>query len=119
MATRLLNRLLVIVSLLILSATAAPPPDVEAAKLLVGSWVLSQGRNSVIVKDAGLNGVMITEDEETQRFELSAESWALATEHPIFVVGRIETASPQRSDFPAEPLTLIIQAKQNAARAGQ
>ena len=53
MITRLLNPLLVIAALLTLSATAAPPPDAEAAKLLVGSWVLSPGRNSAIVKDAG------------------------------------------------------------------
>ncbi len=73
----------------------------------------------VIVKDAGLNGVLITEEQETQRFELSAEPWVQAMEHPIFVVGRIETASPQRSDFPAKPLTLVIQPKQNKGRAGQ
>lgn len=72
--------------------------------------------HGVIVKDVGLSGVLITEEEETQRFELSAEPWVQALEQPIYVVGRIETASPQRSDFPAKPLTLVIQPKQNAAR---
>lgn len=75
--------------------------------------------HGVIVKDVGLSGVLITEEEETQRFELSAESWVPALELPIYVVGRIETASPQRSDFPAKPLTLVIQPKQNAARTQQ
>jgi hypothetical protein len=75
--------------------------------------------HGVIVKDAGLNGVMITEDEETQRFELSAEPWVPAMEQPIFVVGRIETASPQRADFPAKPLTLVIRGARVADRGSR
>jgi hypothetical protein len=72
--------------------------------------------HGVIVKDVGLNGVLITEEEETQRFELYAEPWVQPLEQPIYVVGRIETASPQRSDFPAQPLTLVIQAKSQAVK---
>jgi hypothetical protein len=75
--------------------------------------------HGVIVKDVGLSGVLITEEEETQRFELSAEPWVQAIEIPIYVVGRVETASPQRLDFPAKPLTLVIQPKQNAVRTNQ
>lgn len=75
--------------------------------------------HGVIVKDVGLSGVLITEEEETQRFELSAEPWVQAVELPIYVVGRIETSSPQRSEFPAKPLTLVIQPKQNASRTNQ
>jgi hypothetical protein len=74
--------------------------------------------HGVIVKDVGLNGVLITETEETQRFELYAEPWVQPLTQPIFVVGRIETASPQRLDFPAKPLTLVIQAKPPAIKAG-
>ncbi len=66
--------------------------------------------HGVIVRDVGLNGVMITEDETTQRFELSAEAWTRPVEQPIVVVGRIETASPLRSEFPAAPFTLVIKA---------
>ena len=66
--------------------------------------------HGVIVRDVGLNGVMITEDETTQRFELSAEAWTRPVEQPIVVVGRIETASPLRSEFPAAPFTLGIKA---------
>jgi hypothetical protein len=73
--------------------------------------------HGVIVKDVGLNGVMITEKETTQRFQLAAEPWVEAINQPVFVVGRIETTSPQRSDFPAEPFTLIIQAKEKKERA--
>lgn len=70
----------------------------------------------VIVTDVGLNGVLITEAETTQRFTLSAESWVKPMEQPIFVVGRIETTSPQRSDFPAKPITLIIKPTQTSAK---
>ncbi len=69
--------------------------------------------HGVIVKDVGLNGVMITEGEDTQRFQLAAESWVNRMEQPIFVVGRIETTSPQRSDFPAKPFMLTIRQKSN------
>ncbi|NDD64390.1 MAG: hypothetical protein EBZ36_10480, partial [Acidobacteria bacterium] len=64
--------------------------------------------HGVIVRDVGLNGVMITEDETTQRFELYAEPWTRPVEQPIIPIGRIETASPQRSEFPASPFRLVI-----------
>jgi hypothetical protein len=67
--------------------------------------------HGVIVTDVGLNGVMITEEEVTQRFTLAAESWVRPMEQAIFVVGRIETTSPQRSDFPAKPIKLVIKPK--------
>ncbi|MDQ3010973.1 MAG: PPC domain-containing protein [Acidobacteriota bacterium] len=70
--------------------------------------------HGVIVTDVGLNGVMITEEETTQRFTLSAESWVEPMAQPIFVVGRIETTSPQRSEFAAKPFTLIIKPKANS-----
>jgi hypothetical protein len=74
----------------------------------------------VIVTDVGLNGVMITPGETTQRFSLRAESWAKPQEQPVFVVGHIETTSPRRYDFPAKPFTLVIQAKQaNAMKTEQ
>ncbi|MBL8189612.1 MAG: hypothetical protein JNK38_16495, partial [Acidobacteria bacterium] len=71
----------------------------------------------VIVTDVGLNGVLITEEETTQRFTLSAESWVQPMEQPIVVVGRIETTSPQRSDFPAAPIKLVIKPKQVSSSA--
>jgi hypothetical protein len=60
------------------------------------------------VTDVGLNGVMITPGETTQRFSLRAESWVKAQTLPVFVVGKIETTSPQRYEFPAQAFTLAI-----------
>jgi hypothetical protein len=64
--------------------------------------------HGVIVRDVGLNGVLITEDETTQRFELYAEPWTRPVSQPIIPIGRIETASPLRSEFPAPPFQLVI-----------
>jgi hypothetical protein len=64
--------------------------------------------HGVIVKDVGLNGVLITETETTQRFILSVQPWVPPMSESIFVVGRIETTSPLRSEFPALPLKLVI-----------
>lgn len=75
--------------------------------------------HGVIVTDVGLNGVLITEQEITQRFTLAAESWVKPMEQPIFVVGRIETTSPQRSDFAAKPVKLVIKTKEERARAAK
>ncbi|HMV49451.1 MAG TPA: PPC domain-containing protein [Blastocatellia bacterium] len=74
--------------------------------------------HGVIVTDVGLNGVLITEEETTQQFTLAAESWVKPMEQPIFVVGRIETTSPQRSDFPAKPITLVVK-PQSAVKSEQ
>jgi len=75
--------------------------------------------HGVIVTNVGLNGVMIPEEETTQRFTLSAEEWVEPMTQPIFVVGRIETTSPQRSDFAAKPFTLVIRPKPNGQAPGQ
>ncbi|MGA1368543.1 MAG: hypothetical protein ACO394_08500 [Blastocatellia bacterium] len=64
--------------------------------------------HGVIVRDVGLNGVLITEDETTQRFELYAEPWTRPVSQPVIPIGRIETASPLRSEFPARPFQLVI-----------
>ena len=64
--------------------------------------------HGVIVRDVGLNGVLITEDETTQRFELYAEPWTRPVEQEVVAIGRIETASPQRSEFPAAPFRLVV-----------
>jgi hypothetical protein len=72
--------------------------------------------HGVIVKDVGLNGVLITEEETTQRFLLDVQPWVRPLEQSIFIIGRIETTSPQRSDFPAPPITLSIRPKENTAR---
>ncbi len=65
----------------------------------------------IIVKDVGLNGILITEAETTTKILLDAQPWVRPTEQPIFIVGRIETTSPQRSEFPAPMVTLAVQLK--------
>lgn len=70
----------------------------------------------VIVTDVGLNGVMITEQETTQRFRLAAEPWVKPLTQSVFVVGRIETTSPQRADFPAQPFTLVVKTRETASQ---
>jgi len=70
----------------------------------------------VIVKDVGLNGVLITEAETTQKFVLDVQPWVRPLQQPIFVIGRIETTAPQRSDFPAQPVMLSIRSKESTAQ---
>ncbi len=66
--------------------------------------------HGVIVKDVGLSGVMIPEDETTQRFELEVAPWVKPQQLTIYVVARIDSASPQRLESPARPLSLTVQA---------
>ncbi|NOT62140.1 MAG: hypothetical protein HOP19_18155 [Acidobacteria bacterium] len=75
--------------------------------------VLFEVRNlphGVIVKDVGLSGVMIPEDETTQRFELEVAPWVKPQTLTMYVVARIDSASPQRIESPARPLSLKIEA---------
>jgi len=69
----------------------------------------------VVVKDVGLNGVLITEAETAQKFILEAQPWVQPMELPIYLVGVIETTSPQPSVVAAQPLILSIKAKESAA----
>ncbi len=69
----------------------------------------------VVLKDLGLNGIMITEGETTQRFRLAVQPWVRPLEQQIFVVGRIETTGMQPQRFPAAPITLTIRAKESTA----
>ncbi len=66
--------------------------------------------HGVIVKDVGLSGVMIPEDETTQRFELEVAPWVKPQQLTIYVVARIDSSSPQRLESPARPLSLKIEA---------
>ncbi|MFN0124693.1 MAG: hypothetical protein ACKV2V_29675 [Blastocatellia bacterium] len=62
----------------------------------------------VILRDLGLNGIMITEEETTQRFMMEVQPWVKPLEQQFFVIGRVETTSSQPQLFPAAPLTLSI-----------
>src|SRR5581483_1828908 len=69
----------------------------------------------VTLRDLGLNGIMITEGETTQRFRIEVQPWVRPLEQQLFVIGRIETTGAQPQRFPALPITLSIKAKENAA----
>ena len=72
----------------------------------------------VLVLNVGLNGVLITEDENQRSFVLKALPSAEAIEQPIVVAGNIETrANGQQTLYAAEPIVLKVKATpQRAAR---
>ena len=62
----------------------------------------------VRVLDVGLNGVLITEEETTQRFVLEAKPWVKAMEQTIALTGEVETRSPLKSFYASAPIKLRI-----------
>jgi hypothetical protein len=70
----------------------------------------------VRVTDSGLNGVLITEDEQERSFTLWALPNADAVEGVIYVAGLIETRSPQQNLY-AAPQQIIVRVKKPAASA--
>ena len=115
----------------------APPPDIKmltqtrevtleagaTAEVLVG--VLRQNgfdgrvpvevRNlppRVLVRDVGLNGVLLNEDETKRSFILEALPSAAPVEQLIYVSGFIETRSPQANSYASEvPVLLKIKSR--------
>lgn len=67
----------------------------------------------VLVADSGLNGVLITEEEDHRVFRLRALPNAEAVEQTIYVGGAIETRSPQQSVYVApQPILLRVKPRQ-------
>jgi hypothetical protein len=62
----------------------------------------------VRVLDVGLNGVLITEEETTQRFVLEAKPWVKPMEQEIVLTGEVETRSPIKSFYASAPIRLKI-----------
>ena len=63
--------------------------------------------------DVGLNGVLITENQDHCNFVLQALPNAEPMERPIVVAGHIETrAGDQQTDYAAETILLKVAAKQ-------
>jgi hypothetical protein len=60
----------------------------------------------VQVRDVGLNGVLITEQQTSRKFVLVAAPWARPQTRPFFAVGRVE--SDPASEVAAEPIVLTI-----------
>ncbi len=60
----------------------------------------------VQVRDVGLNGVLVTEQQSNRRFVLVAEPWARPQTRPFFAVGRVE--SDPSTEVASAPITLTI-----------
>jgi len=69
----------------------------------------------VHIPDVGLNGVLITEKEESRAFYLVADPEAAPLEQKLFLTGRVETNSSLPTDQASEPILLKIVPKRTAA----
>jgi len=69
----------------------------------------------VHIPDVGLNGVLITEKEESRDFYLVADPEAAPLEQTLFLSGRVETNSSLPTDQASEPILLKIVPKRTAA----
>ena len=63
----------------------------------------------VIVKDFGLNGVLINEHETVRTFTLEASPRTASVEQALFAVGTVET-SPVRTEHASTPVMLKVKA---------
>lgn len=69
----------------------------------------------VHIPDVGLNGVLITEKEESRDFYLVADPEAAPLEQTLFLTGRVETNSSLPTDQASESILLKIVPKRTAA----
>jgi hypothetical protein len=76
-----------------------------AARVPISVMNLPHG---VRVDDIGLNGVMITEQENSRVIRIVAEPWVRAQTQPLLIVGRVEVNSPLRNEAAALPVELVI-----------
>jgi hypothetical protein len=60
----------------------------------------------VQVRDVGLNGVLVTEQQSSRRFVLVAEPWVKPQTRPFHAIGRVE--SDPGTEISAEPISLTI-----------
>jgi hypothetical protein len=60
----------------------------------------------VQVRDVGLNGVLITEQQTSRRFVITAEPWVKPQSRPIFAVGRVE--SDPATEVASAPIVLTV-----------
>jgi hypothetical protein len=66
----------------------------------------------VRVLDVGLNGVLITEEETSQRFVLEAKPWVKPLEQAVVLTGEVETRSPLKTFYASAPFTLKVVRKE-------
>jgi len=69
----------------------------------------------VVVKDFGLNGVLIPEGETSRTFTLEASPRVQPVTQHMTAVGTVET-QPARSDYASVPLVLKVKASPELAR---
>ena len=69
------------------------------------SWADTYG---VDIADTGLNGVLITPEEDQRTFKLFSQPWVAAMDRLISVTGEPATTVPERYAFAAPPVTLRI-----------
>jgi hypothetical protein len=63
----------------------------------------------VTVVNSGLNGVLVTESQNSRTFTLRAEDWVESMNQPIYVVAEVESNSPTR--HASAPLVLKVRGK--------
>lgn len=70
----------------------------------------------VTVVNSGLNGVLVTESQNTRTFTLRAEDWVETMDQPIYVVAEVESNSSTR--HASAPLVLKVRGKKMVASGG-
>jgi len=68
----------------------------------------------VTVPDIGLNGILITETQDSREFEIVADDKAGPVEQTLFVTARVETNGGTNSEASSAPLRIRIVVKSAA-----
>jgi hypothetical protein len=66
----------------------------------------------VTVPDIGLNGILITEAQDSREFEIVADENAAPAEQTLFVTARVETNQVASPEQVSVPIRLKITARQ-------
>jgi hypothetical protein len=69
----------------------------------------------VTVPDIGLNGILITEDQDTRSFEIVADENVRPVEQTLFVTARVETNGGTNSEHSSQPIRIRISARDTRA----
>ena len=80
----------------------------EALFRLCGGRIENLGELAPLAVRAGLNGVMITEQETSRIVHIVAEPWVQSQTQPLLIVGRVEVNSPLRDEAAALPVDLVV-----------
>ena len=64
--------------------------------------------HGVRVLDIGLNGILITEDQESRTFEIVADANASPVEQTLYVTARVETNGGTSSEHTSTPIRIRV-----------